>query len=142
MIPPLAATNHVAITVTNLDASVSWYQQVFGFEKIAEGPHPGGYAQLLVEPRSGIALAVHRHDANAGERFAETRTGLDHIGWSVPNREDLDAWQARLAELGVTHTPTVDVDEDGMQFSVLVFRDPDNIQFELCWTPLIFGNPD
>ncbi len=135
MIPELAATHHTAITVTDLEASVAWYEQVFGFAKFMEGPHPGGYAILLMEPRSQVVIAVHRHDANEGERFTETRTGLDHIGWSVPRREDLDAWEARLREHGVTFTPTVDVEEQGIRFSVLVFRDPDNIQFELCWMP-------
>lgn len=134
-IPELAATHHAAITVTNLDASVAWYEQVFGFTKFMEGPHPGGYAVLLIEPRSQVIIAVHRHDANSGERFSETRTGLDHIGWSVPRREDLDAWQLRLESLGVTFTPVVDVEEQGIKFAVIVLRDPDNIQLELCWTP-------
>jgi glyoxylase I family protein len=131
MTPELAATHHTAITVTDLEASVAWYEQVFGFTKLMEGPHPGGYAIMVTVPGTQVVMAIHRHDANEGERFAETRTGLDHIGWSVPRREDLDAWETRLTELGVHFTPTVDL-EGG---SVLVFRDPDNIQFELCWVP-------
>ena len=31
-----------------------------------------------------LAFALHRHDANEGETFAETRTGLDHVGLGVP----------------------------------------------------------
>ena len=134
-IPELATTHHTAITVTDLDASVAWYEQVFGFTKLTESPHPGGYSKILVDPRSGVAIALHRHDTNQGERFAETRTGLDHVAWSVPRREDLDSWAARLAEFGVTFTPPVDVEEQGLRYSVLVFRDPDNIQFELVWVP-------
>ena len=42
-IPELAATHHAAITVTDLDASIAWYEQMFGFTKFMEGPHPGGY---------------------------------------------------------------------------------------------------
>ena len=42
-IPELAATHHAAITVTDFDASLAWYEQVFGFTKFMEGPHPGGY---------------------------------------------------------------------------------------------------
>jgi len=53
----------------------------------------------------------------------------------VPRREDLDTWQTRLESLGVTFTPVVDVEEQGIEFSVIVLRDPDNIQLELCWTP-------
>lgn len=135
MIPDLAATHHTAITVTDFDANVAWYEQVFGFTKLAEHSHEGGYAKVLFEPRSGVASALHRHDTNQGERFSETRTGLDHIAWSVPRREELDAWEARLAQFGVTFTPTVDVEASGLRYSVLVFRDPDGIQYELCWMP-------
>nr|WP_291838352.1 VOC family protein [Candidatus Microthrix sp.] len=62
--------------------------------------------------------------------FDERRTGLDHVGFAVDNREALDAWQARLADLGVEHSPV----EDTASGSALVFRDPDQIQLEMWWT--------
>ena len=52
------------------------------------------------------------------------------MGFAVDNREALDAWQARLADLGVEHSPV----EDTASGSVLVFRDPDQIQLEMWWT--------
>jgi glyoxylase I family protein len=67
------------------------------------------------------------HDVNDGEPFAETRTGLDYISFAVSSRVELEAWERRLAELGVTHSPIA----DRPYGSVLVFRDPDNIQLEL-----------
>lgn len=36
------------------------------------------------------------------------------------------AWEARLTELGVEHSPIADLPG----FGVLVFRDPDNVQLE------------
>jgi len=63
---------------------------------------------------------------NSHERFSETRTGLDHVGFLVSGRTELEAWESRLTEFGVEHSPIND--EQG--FSVLVFRDPDSVQLE------------
>ena len=62
--------------------------------------------------------------------FDERRAGLDHVGFAVDNRGALDDWQARLADQGVEHSPV----EDTASGSVLVFRDPDQIQLEMWWT--------
>ncbi|MGZ6870209.1 MAG: VOC family protein, partial [Frankiaceae bacterium] len=80
--------------------------------------------------------ALHRHDTADGVPFRETRTGLDHVGFLVPARTDLEAWQSRLEEHGVTREPAADRPltqspiADESYASVLVFRDPDNIQLE------------
>jgi hypothetical protein len=50
---------------------------------------------------------------------------------SVPDRAALEAWQTVLAGKGITHSPI----SDQPWGSVLVFRDPDNIQLELCSPP-------
>ena len=94
-------------------------------------PHYGaedeGYAVLLIDPRSGIAIGLHHHQDNAGEPFQENRTGLDHISFSVAGHDDLDAWASWLGQLGVENSGVVDVTEPMPDF-VVVFRDPDNIQ--------------
>lgn len=128
-IPPLASIHHVALTATDVDASVAWYKRVFGFQEIGTAPHPGGYGVLLQLPGTELVVVIHHHDANEGEPFAETRTGLDHVGFSVPSRAHLEAWRQRFDELGVKQSPITDMED--FDVSVLVFRDPDNIQLEL-----------
>ena len=104
-------------------------------------PHHGGVGKLLADDAWQLVVVLHRHDANRGEPFAETRTGLDHIGLMVPTRTDLEAWQARLQEHGVTAASAADrpltqsAIADEPYGSVLVFRDPDNIQLELFAPP-------
>lgn len=49
----------------------------------------------------------------------------------VDSRQELDAWPTHLDRCGVEHTAIAD-EEYG---SVLVFRDPDNIQLELFVNP-------
>jgi glyoxylase I family protein len=130
--------HHIALTVTNLDVSINWYEKVFGISFRMEGPHPGGVGMLLADDERHLIIVLHRHDTNEKERFAETRTGLDHVGLTVVNRSELEAWQAHLENNGVERSAAADrpltqspiVDES--YGSVLVFRDPDNIQLELC----------
>ena len=69
-----------------------------------------------------------------GTLFDEARTGLDHIGFRVADRAALDAWVAKLDELGVEHSGIRDITEP-TPFSTLVFRDPDNIQLEMIYSP-------
>ena len=133
--------DHIAITVTDLDASITWYERVFGISFQLEVPHPGGTGKILFDESQELAFALHRHDANEGETFAETRTGLDHVGLAVASRADLEAWQTHLDAQGVhrasmankpcTQSPI----EDHFFGSILVFRDPDNVQIELFAPP-------
>jgi glyoxylase I family protein len=128
--PQITAFSHIDLTVTDVEASMAWYQKVFGLHHVMHETHPGGFAEVLVEPRSQVFIGLSQHRANPGETFAESRTGLDHVSLLVPERDELEAWQAHFERLGVSHSPITDV-TDPFPYSVLVFRDPDNIQLEL-----------
>jgi catechol 2,3-dioxygenase-like lactoylglutathione lyase family enzyme len=86
-------------------------------------------------------IVLHHHDTNDANPFAETTTGLDHAGFAVASRADLEAWQTHLEANGVTRSDTADKPltqspiADEAYGSVLVFRDPDNIQLELFAPP-------
>ena len=97
--PTQPSLHHIAITVTDLDASIAWYERVFGIRFQMEVPHPGGTGKILADDGWQLVFALHRHDANDGKTFAETRTGLDHIGLAVPSRANLEEWQAHLEAL-------------------------------------------
>jgi glyoxylase I family protein len=129
--------HHLALTVTDLDASVRWYGSVFGVHPIMDVPHTGGVGRILADADQSLMIALHRHDTNDERVFAETTTGLDHAGFAVPSRADLEAWQLHLEANGVVRGDTADKPltqspiQDEPYASVLVFRDPDNIQLEL-----------
>ena len=129
--PVLPAVHHLALTVTDLDASIRWYERVFGISFQMEYGHEGGVGKILADPAWSLVIVLHRHDANQSERFAETRTGLDHVGFSVSTRAELEAWQRHLEALDVPHSPIAEIPE-GL---ILVFRDPDNIQLEMYAPP-------
>jgi glyoxylase I family protein len=126
--------HHVSLTVTDLRASVVWYTDLFGLQQVMEEKHDGGFAVVLMHPESPLFIGLHGHDGNDGRPFNETHTGLDHVSIGVPDRAALERWQAVLAQRGVIHSPI----SDQPWGSVLVFRDPDNIQLELCSPPTAF----
>ena len=129
--------HHLAITVTDLEVSVPWYEAVFGLGHRMDVPHEGGVGRLLGNETMDLIVVLHRHDSNDGGLFSEMATGLDHAGFAVPTRDDLVAWQDHLETNGVVRSEQADKPltqspiADESYASVLVFRDPDNIQLEL-----------
>jgi glyoxylase I family protein len=133
--PSITGIHHFSVTVCDIEASVAWYQRVFHAERVPMTfPHyereDTGYGVLLVEPRSGLAIGLHKNSGNAGEQFDEARTGLDHVGFNVSSRDELEAWTAWLDELGIEHSG-IRTDDAPFPYATVVFRDPDNIQLEL-----------
>jgi catechol 2,3-dioxygenase-like lactoylglutathione lyase family enzyme len=128
---------HIALTVTDLEASMAFYERVFDVKHLMEEAHEGGIGKLLADEQFSLVIVLHHHDGNNAEGFSETRTGLDHVGLSVGTRADLEAWQDHLEANGVARADAADRPltqspiADRPYGSVLVFRDPDNIQLEL-----------
>ena len=139
MSSPTAQLHHVALTVTDVDASIPWYEGAFGIRFIMDVPHDGGVGKLLANETMSLSVVLHRHDTNDGALFSETKAGLDHVGFAVASRDDLVAWQDHLESQGVVRADAADKPltqspiTDAPYGSVLVFRDPDNIQLELFW---------
>ena len=122
-----AAINHLALTVTDMDRSRAFYQDVLGFEFITEfGPK-----YLLSNGEVILALnqAPDPAQAIANDRFSENRVGLDHVSFNVGSMEELESAVKALDEQGVPRGEINDL--GGLGICVLAFRDPDNIQVEL-----------
>ncbi len=137
--PATTGFHHFSVTVRDVDASAAWYERVLGIQPIPVpfphwGDEKGGHAVVLMNPENGLIIGLHHHEANDGEPFQEARTGLDHLALGVGQRADLDVWAAWLDELGIDHSGVIDATEP-IPYSVVVFRDPDNIQLELAYMP-------
>jgi glyoxylase I family protein len=130
---PVDAIHHIRLTVTDVARSRAFYEAVFGWPvllEIPDGADDATRSQLEflyggVIYRAGDFLIGLRPVAI--DRFHEDRCGLDHLGFAVPGRADLDAAAALLDDLGVPHEEVKDI---GPTY-ILEFRDPDNIALEL-----------
>ncbi|MGH2754270.1 MAG: VOC family protein [Actinomycetota bacterium] len=127
----LLGVAHVGLTVTDLDRSRAWYEDILGWQFLFDGEDERTRFVVGIIAPSNIVLGLRQHRAGTGDTFDPGRTGLDHVAFSVGSRADLDTWQQRLVEKGVTYTPTIDAPYG----HVLNFKDPDNIALELFSLP-------
>lgn len=130
MEPNFSGISHLDLSVANVEVSAAWYIRVLGVERIRLVEAQGRIMIVLVHPPTGLIIGLNQHDEHPGEIFDERRSGLDHVGFSVKSRSELDSWRERLDALGVAHSPVTDAERG----SALVFRDPDNIQLEFWWS--------
>jgi glyoxylase I family protein len=125
--PTITGAHHVAFTVRDVDTSAAWYEDLFGMQLVRQADDETVRIRVLVHPDCGWRIGLCQYPAHPDAPFSEFRTGLDHIAFTVPSRDDLEAWQRLLADKGVTFSPIA-----GSPFgSLIALRDPDNIQLEL-----------
>lgn len=127
--PRFSDVSHVSLSVTDAEKTAAWWKEVFGLRDVVRLPHHDGWFGIILELTEAMTIEFQQHDANAGEAFDPVRTGFDHLALAVDSRDALLDWQAHFETLGVVHTPVADREYG----SVLTFKDPDRIQFELFY---------
>jgi glyoxylase I family protein len=124
----LGPVHHVALRVTQLDRSIAFYQDLFGFQLVVALP------DVTILSNGALILGLRdQGQAEGGDRFDEFRVGLDHISFAVASRADLDRAAQILDQRDVPHGEIEDLGQDFGMY-VLALRDPDNVQLELTAT--------
>jgi catechol-2,3-dioxygenase len=122
---------HVALTVKDLNQSVTWYEELFGSKPLMEGDE-GTFRHVVWMIGDNNIIGLHEFpDLVDDQPFNERRIGLDHVAFACENRAELERWEKRLDELGVRHGGIVDAPYG----SGLSFRDPDNNALEFFALP-------
>jgi glyoxylase I family protein len=126
--PPFQRVLFIGLSVTDLQRSAAWYQEVFGLTIERQNVGGAGWASpwdevLLRHPGSGIRIGLLHHPTNDGQPFSEFQTGLDHVELEVGTMRELNDWRRHLDRLGIRYS--------GARPHIVTFRDPDNIQLEL-----------
>jgi len=124
------AIGHVALTVSDLKASVPWYRELIGADPVLD--EDTGSFHHTVFLIGGSLLGLHQFEGQPVDAaFSEHRAGLDHVAFGCADRSELESWASRLEELGIDHGGIVDAPYG----SGLSFRDPDNIALEFFAPP-------
>jgi glyoxylase I family protein len=116
--------HHVGLSVRDIEASTDWYVRVLGLAVVAEIPEPAPMVILMSD--RGQAIDLREDPAVEPHPFSQAHAGLDHVGFVVADRAELQMWEQRLAEHGVTRSPVV----PSPFGEHLNFRDPDGIPLE------------
>ncbi|MDQ6740849.1 MAG: VOC family protein [Actinomycetota bacterium] len=130
---PTRAFAHIRLTVSDIDRSRAFYDEVFGLPVAFEVP--AGADDATREQLGWLfgGVVYQLGDSLFGLRpvgkdsFDEDRVGLDHASFAVQSKAELEAAAAQLDRSGVTHEGIKDI---GVGY-ILEFRDPDNIALEL-----------
>jgi catechol-2,3-dioxygenase len=129
--PEFPTITHVALTVTDLGRSVPWYGALFGSKPVLD-EDTGPFRHVVWLLGGQTLVGLHQFpDLTSADPFDERRVGLDHLAFACATRKELEAWEARLNELGVVNGGVVDAGYG----SGLSFRDPDNIALEFFAPP-------
>ena len=121
----ISKIHHIKLTVRDLNVSKDFYGTLPGFKCVAEYPD---FVMFFV---GNFYLGLTTHNKTKGT-FDETVTGLDHISFAVDSEEDLDHAIKFFDENKIKHS---NIERLSNNLSVLVFRDPDNVQLELAYKP-------
>jgi glyoxylase I family protein len=123
---PFGHVHHVALTVSDQARSHEWYTRVLGWQHVWSGD-PGPTEVSVGALPDGTLLCFWTHPGG-GDPFDFTKTGLDHVSFTVDSLEELSAWEKKLDDLGIPYSPPADAAGFGL---ALNFKDPDGIALEL-----------
>jgi catechol 2,3-dioxygenase-like lactoylglutathione lyase family enzyme len=123
--------DHIVISVTDPKRSGAFYRDILGFDV-----HflPADYANPIFAGTcyfdvGGIELFFVHHPATpAGDRFDETRVGLDHLSFRAPDEAALHVLVGVLQAAGIATNGVEVFMPAGKKY--VMFHDPDNIQVE------------
>ena len=90
----LRGVSHIQLRVSDLDASVAWYQRVLGLDELRRDPE----RYVALQSTAGRFRLVL---SSGGE--AESGGALDHIAFAVTDLDALEAWTAHLTAIGIAH---------------------------------------
>lgn len=111
---------HVALNVADPQRTAEFYVRVMAM-KVAWQPDRDN---IYLTSEGLDNLAIHK-----AEREPDGPQRLDHIGFAVPEAQDVDAWFAHLNELAVTIVAAPKTHRDGARS--LYFRDPDGVVVQI-----------
>ena len=126
---PASNLHHVALTVSDLDASAKWYSDVFGLVERFREDSPTRRAVVLAFPTGGGDLGLVEHVGSDSRPFDATVTGLDHVAFSVASQEEMQERARSLDEHGVPHSGPIPIPPG----EILNFKDPDGIALAIFW---------
>ena len=124
---PVTRLNHAVLYVRDAERSAAFYGDVLGFRKVMEMPG----AAFLQAPGStndhdlGIFSVG---DGAAASPAGRGSVGLYHLAWEVDTLAELQRLEGRLRDAGALVGAS-----DHSSTKSLYARDPDGLEFEVCW---------
>ncbi|HEX3620699.1 MAG TPA: VOC family protein [Acidimicrobiales bacterium] len=125
---PVTRLNHAVLYVRDVERTREFYESVLGFKTLIWVP---GQAAFFQAPGStnDHDLGTFQIGSGAGPSTAgRSSVGLYHLAWEVDTLTELVRIRSLLTERGALVGAS-----DHVTTKALYARDPDGIEFEVCW---------
>lgn len=127
--PPTTGMHHVAFNVSNFEATKAFYTEVLGLTVEWEPDDDNVY---LTSGSDNIAL--HR----VMEAVAPVNQRLDHVGFLLGNKNDVDTWHTYLASQDIEIVEPPRTHRDGARS--FYCRDPNGVSIQFIYHPPLAGD--
>ena len=143
--------SHVGVSTHDMDATIRFYEQVLGLERVAEEltrvKQGGTLRQVFFSVADGQYIVFMEpkdvpgipSDYDTGINGAlGVPGGMYHVALGAASLDDLEAWRLRLEQSGIEVSGIIDL---GHAKSIF-FNDPNDIQLEICCQVRSFNEAD
>lgn len=135
---PPPATSHIGLNLSDLDRSLRFYGEVFGFDTLLVSRDENRRFAFLGADGE-IMLTLWQQSVG---RFETARPGLHHLSFRARDVEQVRAAERRLRALDVQfHYGAIVPHEDGADSGGIFFEDPDGIRLEINTPAGVGGVP-
>src|SRR5208282_4139761 len=133
--------SHIALTVSDLERSTTFYNRVFefiGFKsvEIPESAQQAMMTRLKAWVGPGYSISIRSSKGEFAHRLHDRNApGFNHIAFYAEDRADIDALHKLLEEIGAhVLDPPAEYPYSPGYFAVY-FADPDGLKFEFAYVP-------
>lgn len=92
--------DHINVSVKNINETVLWYGNVFGFKKVEEGSSLSGVKFVIIENKDTMLCIYEHPDWKASDlNGPTTQHQIFHIGFRIT---DEAKWRERIKEFDLT----------------------------------------
>lgn len=129
-IPPLRGMRHIALQVRDMAAARAFYEGILGLKTVWV-PDPDNV--YLSSGTDNIALHTAVGAARRQEAGGRSDGALDHFGFILATRGDVDAWDAKLKTAGVKFVHPLKDHRDGSRSFYV--EDPEGNVIQFLYEP-------